>query len=158
METMSMGATGHVVSATTEGQGMKAARAVGRSIRGVWWFGIGAVAVGGALAGQLVRTLVQRGKEVEPSLAVPLKKVEGVGEVITGAGSRLKEFGASIGESAHKVEGAMEERWAGLLARAQAPLRQEVEELNKKVSELTQKLEKYESKTETAEPRKENVI
>jgi poly(hydroxyalkanoate) granule-associated protein len=158
METMSMEATGNVAAGIPEGQGMKAARAVGRSVRGVWWFGIGAVAVGGALAGQLIRTLVERGKQVEPRLAVPLKKVEGVGDVLSEAGTRLKGLGTSLGESAQKMEGAVEERFAGLLARTQAPLRQEVQELTKKVDELTRKLDQYEAKPGETQPPKDVVI
>lgn len=145
MNTLTAEVPANVGTQPAEGQGTTA-NVVGRSLRGIWWFGIGAVAVGGALAGQLIKTLVERGKEVEPRLAAPLKKVDTVGEVFAGAGTRLKGFGTSLGESAQKMEGALEEHLANLLACTQAPLRQEVQQLTKKVEELTNKIAQFESK------------
>lgn len=145
MNTATVGAQGNIGVPEAQERGATA-NLVGKSLRGIWWFGIGAVAVGGALAGQLIRTFVERGKEVEPRLAAPLKKVENVGEVFTGAGTRLKDLGSSIGESAQKAESVLEQRFANLLACAQAPLRQEVQELTKKVEELSNKLAQFESK------------
>lgn len=155
MNTVSVASPGNVAAPTAEGQGTTA-NVVGRSLRGIWWFGLGAVAVGGALAGQLIRTFVERGKEVEPRLAAPLKKVESVGEVFSGAGTRLKGVSSSLGESAQKIESVLEERFTSLLSCAQEPLRQEVQQLTKKVEELTNKIAQYESKSaETGTPKSE---
>ena len=124
-------------------------RTVGQSLRGVWWFGLGAAAVVGAFAGTIVKTLVERGKQVEPQVSAPLKMAEGgVTEMFTGAGSKIKELGSNIGRGAQKVEGAFEERIAAVLERTQQPLRNEIQELAKKVEELSGKVAKLESKEE----------
>jgi poly(hydroxyalkanoate) granule-associated protein len=145
MNANTIGATGEMGTPTTESH--KEATEAASSLRSIWWFGLGAVAFAGAFTAQLVNSLVQRGKEVEPQLGSPLKKAEeGVSEALAGAGTRLKEFGGTLGRGAQKVETALEERIAAAFQSAQAPLRKEVQDLTQKVEELRAKLDQLQPK------------
>jgi polyhydroxyalkanoate synthesis regulator phasin len=150
------------MNATTVGAGTPAGTAetqgatkkgVIAPLRGVWWFSLGAAAVAGAFVGNVVKTLVQRGKEVEPHISAPLKMGEGgVTEILSGAGTKLKGFSTTLGRGAQKVEGAVEERIAAVLERTQQPVRTEIQELAKKVEELAGKVAQLEAKGQEPPP------
>jgi poly(hydroxyalkanoate) granule-associated protein len=153
MNATTMGATGETGTPIAEIR--KEAMQEANPLRSIWWFGLGAIAFAGAFSAQLVSSLVQRGKEVEPRLSKPLKRAEeGVSGAITGAGTRLKELGGTVGRGAQKVEGAVEERIAAAFECAQAPLRKEVQDLTQKVEELRAKLDQFQAKAQEPPPEK----
>jgi len=143
--TAPIGGLGNVGTPTTEPQGAAGEKhgIPSGGLHTLWWFGLGAVAAAGTLAATMGKNLVQRGKQVEPSLGQPFKKAEDtVSTLLTDTGTRLKEFGSTLGQQAQKAGSAIEEQMASVFERCQKPLRQEVQDLAKKVEELTQKIEK----------------
>lgn len=102
---------------------------VGALLRWIWWFDLGVVAITGRQVVRLVNAVVEKGKEVEPTVVKPFKKAEGaVGDALSDLGSRVKTTVKPTGPS------------------DQETLRAELRDITAKVNELTDRIEGLQSK------------
>ncbi len=118
-------------------------------LRGVWWASLGLAAVAGEQTGRAVNALIEKGKEIEPTVKERGRKVsENVSEAADNFGEKLKTFATKVGKTAGQAEVAIDERVTAALGRLGVPNRDEVRELREKLDALTARLEELQSKTE----------
>ena len=122
--------------------GEQAAAAMTDALRHVWWAGLGLVAVAGEQSGQLLNALVEKGKQVEPTVVEHGKKAgKEVSEAVNDAGEKLKEFAAKIGRGAGAAEVALDDKVAAALVRIGFPTKAEIDSLSAKIDALSSRLE-----------------
>jgi len=132
-----------VPQVTTE----SATQAVLGALHQAWWFTLGLVVVAGEGTAKLAKTAVERGKNVEPSLKASLQKTEGgLSDALTGVGSRLKGVGSRLSKGGEVLGDVLDERIATAMARAGAPLLDEMHDLKAKLEDLAGKVEQLSAK------------
>jgi len=101
------------------------------AMRQVWWATLGLLAVVDEQTVRLVDTLVQKGKEYEPSVKEGFKKAgKGIRETTEAVGTQLKDLGEGI-----------EEKVSATAKRMGVPSKNEIESLSRKVDELSTRVE-----------------
>jgi poly(hydroxyalkanoate) granule-associated protein len=117
------------------------------ALQHVWWAGLGLAAVAGEQGERLLQTLVEKGKEVEPTVREQSRKVkEGMEEVVDDVGARLKGVAEAIGRGAGKAESAFDEKVSGAFQRMGFPTREDIESLKRKIDDLTARLERLQER------------
>jgi hypothetical protein len=112
------------------------------ALKGIGWFSLGLVALAAEGTGWLVKAATEKGKQVAPSVAKPLRTAGNtVEEAFNEAGTRLKGVGKAVGRGAEAVEHAMDERIAAVAERVSAPVRAEIGELKARIDELSKRIE-----------------
>lgn len=100
-------------------------------LRQVWWASLGLLAVVDEQTGRLLDTLIQKGKEFEPSVKDGFKKAgKGIRETTEAVGTQLKDLGEGI-----------EEKVSATVKRMGVPSKDEIESLSRKVDELGTRVE-----------------
>ncbi|MGE5569714.1 MAG: phasin family protein [Rhodospirillales bacterium] len=111
-------------------------------LRHVWWAGLGLAAVAGEQTGRVFDALVERGKQVEPTVVEQGKKAgQEVSEKVNDVGEKLKAFLDRVGRSAGAAEAAIDERAAAALERMGFPKKADLDALTAKIDALTARLE-----------------
>lgn len=108
---------------------------VADALRHVWWAGLGLVTVAGEQSGQLLNTLVEKGKEVEPTVIEHGRKA---GQKVS---ETMEDLAAKIGRTAGQAEAAMDAKVAAALSRIGFPTKEEIDALAAKIDALTARLE-----------------
>jgi poly(hydroxyalkanoate) granule-associated protein len=112
------------------------------ALRHVWWAGLGLAAVAGEQTGRVLNALVEKGREVEPTVVEQGKKAgHEVSEAVGDAGERLKKLVEKLGRSAGAAEAAFDERAAAALDRMGFPKKEDLDALSAKIDALTARLE-----------------
>jgi poly(hydroxyalkanoate) granule-associated protein len=133
----------------TQGQ---AREAVVDALRQVWLAGLGALATAGEQGERLFQSLVDKGKEFEPTVYEHSKKAaHEMKHAASETGSWLKELAEKIGHGAGKAEAAFDEKVTASLRRMGFVTKEEVAELSQKVEELTARLEQIQAERGTTE-------
>ena len=128
-----------------------AAAPVWKVLQGAGWFGLGLIALAVEGTGWLIKKATQKGKQVAPSVAKPIKAAGGsVEEALGGVGARLKGVGKVVGRRAGAIEHAVDDRIAAAAERAGAPLASEMGELKTRVDELSKKIESLQARRDAA--------
>lgn len=100
-------------------------------LRQVWWASLGLLAVADEQTGRLMDTLIQKGKEFEPSVKEGARKAgKGISETTDALGTRLKGLREGI-----------EDKVAAAVKRMGVPSKDEIDSLSQKVDELTTRVE-----------------
>jgi poly(hydroxyalkanoate) granule-associated protein len=111
-------------------------------LRGAWYMSLGLIWVAGEQAGRAVKALVEKGKQVAPTVTEQGKKAsEGVSEVVGDVGGRLKVLASKVGRAPEVAEAALDERIGAALQRTGFPSKAEIEALSSKVDSLAERLE-----------------
>ena len=112
---------------------------------------MGVFAVAAEQTERFLDTLVQKGKEFEPSLKEGFKKAgKEISEATGTVGTQLKGLGQKIGKTPAKAEeliGGIEEKVSATLERMGVPKKDEIQSLSRKVEELSAKIEELLAKT-----------
>lgn len=102
--------------------------AVGAAVQQTWWFALGLVATVVEQAARAADALVEKGREIEPTIVAPVRRAASeVSGAAGGAGARLKH-------AATRVD------LPSVLHRAAAPTKEEFEKLAAEVRELRARL------------------
>jgi poly(hydroxyalkanoate) granule-associated protein len=109
-------------------------------MRQVWWAGLGLVAVAGEQAGKIVDTLVEKGREVEPSVEEAFKKA---GSQFEQAGTRVKDF---VNQRTGAAEAKLDERVAAALNRMGFPTAEDLRDLSARMDALAARLEQMQAR------------
>lgn len=100
-------------------------------LRQIWWASLGLLAVADEQTGRLMETLIQKGKQVEPSVKEGVRKAgKGIRETTEAVGAQLKDLGEGI-----------EEKVSATVKRMGVPSKNEIESLSRKVDELSTRVE-----------------
>lgn len=110
------------------------------ALHNVLWAGMGLVAVTAEQSERIVKTLVDKGREVEPSVREQSKKAA---ESINQA---MKGVAESIGRGAGKAEVAFDDKINAALRRMGFPTKEDVRSLAEKIDSLTTKIEQLQSR------------
>ncbi len=109
--------------------------------RQVWWAGLGILGLAGKGVSRLVGTLVEQGKELEPSVDASLHKVRTeVSSTVGGVGTKVREVGEKVRSTAGKGEGAFDERVAATLQRLGVATRDDIQAIHRRLDELASSL------------------
>jgi poly(hydroxyalkanoate) granule-associated protein len=128
----------------------KASEPVVDALRQVWLAGLGALAGVGQQGERLFQSLVEKGREFEPTVYEHSKKAaEEMKHAASGAGSWLKELAEKIGQGAGKAEAALDEKVTASLRRMGFITKEEVAALSQKIEELTARLEQIQAERGT---------
>jgi poly(hydroxyalkanoate) granule-associated protein len=112
------------------------------ALRHVWWAGLGLAAVAGEQTGRVFNALVEKGKELEPTVVEQSRKASHeVTETASEVGDKLKELMQKLGRSAGAAETAIDERAAAALDRMGFPRKEDLDALSAKIDALTARLE-----------------
>jgi poly(hydroxyalkanoate) granule-associated protein len=125
---------------TTTADEKRPADAVLEAMRQVWWAGLGLVAVAGEQAGKIVDTLVEKGREVEPSVEEAFKKA---GSQFEQAGTRVKDF---VNQRTGAAEAKLDERVAAALNRMGFPTAEDLRDLSARMDALAARLEQMQAR------------
>ena len=107
----------------------KPGRAFGMAFRKTWWLGLGVLATLGEQTTRAASALVDKGREVEPSVVGPMRNAT--------AGF----MGAAPGVRLRRATDALRDRVPTLLRRATSPTKEEFERLQQEVRSLRERLE-----------------
>lgn len=120
-----------------------ASEACAGTMRQVWWASLGLLAVVDEKSGRLVDTLIQKGKEFEPSVKECFKKAgKEISDATEAVGTQIKGLGEKVGKApAQNLIGAVEEKISATVKRMGIPSKDEIQSLNRKVDELGTKVE-----------------
>jgi polyhydroxyalkanoate synthesis regulator phasin len=148
--TTTMGTAGEAAipeTVTPADESVSGSAPLATALKGVGWFSLGLAALAVEGTGRLIKAATQKGRDVAPSVAKPLKtaedKVEGaLGDV----GARLRGVGRAVGKGAGAVEHAMDERIAAAVQQAEAPVLAEIGDLRGRIEDLTKKIESLQSR------------
>ena len=117
------------------------------ALRHVWWAGLGLAAVAGEQTGRVIDALVERGKQVEPTVIEQGKKAgQEVSEAVNDVGEKLKAFIDRVGRSAGAAEAALDERATAALERLGFPKKADLDALAAKIDALTARLEELQKR------------
>ncbi len=140
-----MGTTPNETTGT--GERRSQAEPVIDALRHVWWAGLGLAAVAGEQTGRVLNALVEKGREVEPTVVEQSKRAgHEVSEAVDDVGDRLRQFMDKIGRGAGAAEAAFDERAAAALDRMGFPKREDLDALSSKIDALTARLEELQRK------------
>ena len=121
-------------------------------MKDVGWFSLGLVALAVEGTGWLIKSATQKGKDVAPAVAKPLKTAgSSVEQALGEVGAGLKGVGQAVGKRAEAVEHLVDERVAAAIERSGAPLLAEMGELKNRLEDLTKKIESLQNKREKPE-------
>ena len=109
---------------------------LGQMARQIWLAGLGAMAATGEEGAQLFRTLVERGKEVEPNLS------EGWSKVRDEWTEKMQRMGQQVRTRAEEAMPDREKLMRQAMERMDLPTRQDLHELSHRVDVLSRKVEK----------------
>lgn len=128
-------------------RGTQAAEHVVNALQNAGWFGLGLIAYAVEGAGWMAKQVTEKGREVAPAVAKPLKAAEGtVGEALGEVGAKLRNVGQAMGRRAEAMERAVDDRIANAAQQAGAPLMAEMGELKNRLDELSKKIEAMQGK------------
>ena len=124
----------------------QAADAAMNALRQVWWAGLGLVAVAGEEANRLAKTLVEKGREVEPGVFERSRKAaDEMSHAASDVGSKIKDFACRVGReaegAAQSAQSALDDRVKASLDRMGFPTRDELRDLAAKLDALAAKLD-----------------
>jgi poly(hydroxyalkanoate) granule-associated protein len=126
----------------TGGRRSQAAEEVIDALRHVWWAGLGLAAVAGEQGERVFNALIEKGRELEPTVVANSKKAgHEVSEKVGDVGEKLKSFVDKVGRRAGAAEAAFDERAAAALERMGFPRREDLDALTAKIDALTARLE-----------------
>ena len=115
------------------------------ALRQVWLAGLGALAATGQQGERLFHTLVEKGREFEPTVHEHGKK----------AGQEMKhlasEVGARLKGLAGKAEEALDEKVSAALQRMGFPTKEDLAALSQKIDQLTARLEQMQAERGTTQ-------
>ena len=112
------------------------------ALRHVWWAGLGLAAVAGEQTGRVFDALVEKGRELEPTVVEQGKKAgHEVSEAVGDVGDKFRSFMDKLGRSAGAAEAVFDERAAAALDRMGFPKKEDLDELTAKIDALTARLE-----------------
>ncbi len=112
------------------------------ALRHVWWAGLGLAAVAGEQTGRVFDALVEKGRELEPTVVEQGKKAgHEVSEAVGDVGDKFKSFMDKLGRRAGAAEAAFDERAAAALDRMGFPKKGDLDALSAKIDALTARLE-----------------
>ncbi len=112
------------------------------ALRHVWWAGLGLAAVAGEQTGRVFDALVEKGRELEPTVVEQGKKAgHEVSEAVGDVGDKFRSFMDKLGRSAGAAEAAFDERAAAALDRMGFPKKEDLDALTAKIDALTARLE-----------------
>ena len=115
------------------------ADAVAGAARQAWWATLGLVAVAGEQAGKLINALVDKGKEVEPSVSDAFKKAgDQLSHAAGKVGARVR---SAMDRGAGAAESAVDERVAAALHRMGFPTKEDVQAIAERIDALAARLE-----------------
>lgn len=109
---------------------------IAQMARQIWLAGLGAMAATGEEGSQLFRTLVERGKEVEPTLS------EGWSKVREEWGEKVQRMGQQVRTRAEEAMPDREKLMRQAMERMDLPTRHDLEELSHRVEVLSRKVDK----------------
>lgn len=112
------------------------------ALRHVWWAGLGLLSVTGQEGEKLFKTLVDKGREMEPSVYEQSRKAkDDLNTMMGDMGQKLKGVAEAIGRGAGKAEVLVDEKVTAALQRMGFPNKEEIQELSRKIDELKARLE-----------------
>ncbi len=127
---------------TTTEAATEAASPVREVVSGIWYMGVGLVAVAGEQTGRMVKALVDKGREVQPMLREQGKKAaEEVSDAVGGVGDKLKGLTHRVAQAPEAAEAALDDKVVGALQRLGFPTRDEIAAMSAKLDSITERLE-----------------
>lgn len=103
---------------------------VGPTLRKAWWLGLGIFATVGEQTARVADALVQKGRDVEPSVVSPIKRVAGG---LSNIAQKPRELGQRTSAALTTIAGAQP-------SEATTPTREQFEKLAEEVRTLRQRL------------------
>lgn len=117
------------------------------ALHNIWLAGLGAVAVAGDEAVKLVDALVEKGKQVEPSVVEKGRKVgEELGDAAEEVGMRIRDMASRVGKRAEAAEAMMDERVRAALERMGYANKEDLDKLSAKLDALLARVEELGAK------------
>jgi poly(hydroxyalkanoate) granule-associated protein len=108
----------------------------------LWLASLGMLALTGKGISRLFSTLVEQGKELEPSVDAGIHKMRTeVSSTVSGMGTKVKEVGEKVRASAGKAESAFDERVAAALQRLGVPTHDDLQAISRRLEEMASHLE-----------------
>src|SRR5919106_4070044 len=108
------------------------------TVQGVWWVGLGLVAVAGEQTARLFRTLAQKGREAQPVVS------RGVSTAFSGVESGAKTFANKVGRTAAATTGNIDERIETAIQRMGIATRADITALESRIEDLKRELGSHE--------------
>jgi poly(hydroxyalkanoate) granule-associated protein len=119
-------------------RGRRALDPVIGTVQGVWWVGLGLVAVAGEQTARLVRALAEKGREAQPVVS------RGVSNAVTGVESGAKTFANKVGRTAAATTGSIDERIETAIQRMGIATRADIAALENRIEKLKREVGSHE--------------
>ena len=139
---------------TAEAQGVSVAQVaepVVGVVRGLWYLSVGLVAVAGEQTGRAVKTLIEKGRQVQPAIIEQGKKAgEGVSDAVGEVGEKLKGLTTRVGRVPEAAEEMLDQKVGAALQRLGFPTKEEMAQLSAKLDGVVERLEALQGSKKSA--------